>query len=39
MRSSEDRYFSAYQAYNRAQNPKWKAYWLSLMNHFKKDFN
>lgn len=32
------RWYRAYTAYNRAQNPLFKAYWLSVMDHIKKDF-
>jgi hypothetical protein len=39
MRSAESRWYSAYQAYNRAQNPTFKEYWLKVMNHFRKEFN
>jgi hypothetical protein len=37
--SAEYRWFSAYQAWKRAQNPEWKAYWLKVMNHLQKEFN
>lgn len=39
MRSAEDRWFSAYEAHKRARNPKWKAFWQSVMDHFRKEFN
>lgn len=39
MRSVEDRWYSAYQAYNRARNSKWKEFWLNVMGELKKDFN
>lgn len=39
MRSPEARWYSAYQAYNRAQNPAFKEYWLGVMTHFRKEFN
>lgn len=39
MRSAEDRWFSAYQAYNRAKNPAIKEYWLNVMDYFRAQFN
>ena len=39
MRTAYDRYFSAYEAYKRAKNPQFKAYWLGVMEHFRKEFN
>lgn len=39
MRSAEARWFSAYQAWKRAQNPSFKEYWWNLMLHFRKEFN
>lgn len=39
MRSAEHRWFSAYQAWKRAQNPAFKEYWWNVMAHFKKEFN
>lgn len=39
MRSAESRWFSAYQAYQRAQNPEWKAFWQGVMDHFRAKFN
>lgn len=39
MRNQYTRWFSAYQAYNRAQNPVFKDYWLKVMQHFQKEFN
>lgn len=39
MRDQYTRWYSAYQAYNRAQNPTFKEYWLKVMNHFRKEFN
>lgn len=38
-RNSIDRWWSARTAYERAQNPEIKAFWLELMKHFSKDFN
>jgi hypothetical protein len=39
MRSAEQRWFSAYEAYKRAQNQQFKAYWLGVMDYFRKEFN
>lgn len=39
MRTAYDRWFSAYQAYKRAQNPVFKEYWANVMAHFRKEFN
>ena len=39
MRSAEHRWFSAYQAWKRAQNPAFKEYWAGVMEHFRKEFN
>lgn len=39
MRSAEHRWFNAYQAWKRAQNPQFKEYWAGVMAHFKKEFN
>lgn len=39
MRSAEHRWFSAYQAWKRAQNPAFKEYWWNVMAHFKKEFS
>lgn len=39
MRSAESRWYSAYQAWQRAENPAFKKYWQSVMDHFRKEFN
>lgn len=39
MRSIESRWFSAYLAWKAAKNPKFKEYWLGVMEHFRKEFN
>lgn len=39
MRYSYSRWNSAYQAYQRAENPEWKQFWLKVMKHFQRDFN
>jgi len=39
MRNAEQRWYSAYKAWERAENPKFKAYWLGVMSHFRKEFN
>ncbi len=39
MRSAEQRWFSAYEAWERAQSPAFKQYWLGVMAHFRKEFN
>ena len=37
--SPEYRWYNAYQAYNRAQNPDFKKFWYGIMKHLQKDFN
>lgn len=37
--TSQYRWFMAYKAYRHAKNDKFKAYWLKVMEHFKKDFH
>lgn len=37
--SPEYRWYNAYRAYNRAQNPAFKAFWLNVMQELRKDFN
>lgn len=37
--SAQYRWYNAYGAYNRAQNPEWKAFWLGVMQHLSKEFN
>lgn len=37
--SAEYRWFSAYQAWKRAQNPEFKEFWLGVMKHLQKEFN
>jgi len=37
--SPEYRWYNAYQAYNRAQNPEFKAFWLKVMQELRKGFN
>lgn len=37
--SPEYRWYNAYQAYRRAQNPQWKEFWLSVMDHLRAQFN
>jgi len=39
MRNAEQRWYSAYQAWKRAQNPKFKAYWAGVMSHFSKEMS
>ena len=39
MRNQYSRWYSAYQAYNRAQNPQWKEFWLGVMDHLRAQFN
>lgn len=36
--SPEYKFFSAYEAYNRAKNPAFKQYWYKVMVHFWKEF-
>lgn len=37
--STEARWFRAYQAWKAARNPSFKNYWLSVMQHLRKEFN
>lgn len=37
--SSEYRWYNAYQAYRRAQNPAFKEFWFGVMKHLSKEFN
>ena len=37
--SVEYRWYNAYQAYNRAQNPKFKAFWFKVMQYLQEDLN
>lgn len=39
MRNQYTRWYSAYQAYQRAQNPAFKEYWLGVMDHLRAQFN
>ena len=39
MKSAEERYFNAYQAWKAAKNPKFKEYWGKVMDQFKKSLN
>lgn len=39
MRNQYTRWYSAYQAYQRAKNPVFKEYWYGIMKHFQKEFN
>lgn len=37
--SPEYRWYNAYQAYRRAQNPAFKEFWYGVMKHLSKQFN
>lgn len=39
QQSAEYRWYNAYGAYNRAQNPAFKDYWFKVMQHLRKEFN
>jgi hypothetical protein len=39
MRSPEERWYSAYEAWKRAKNTAFKEYWAGIMDHFRKEFS